>query len=46
MLQSAVGDRVTVNFKHVGKQTINAGRVALELAPGDGNGDSKGDIRG
>ncbi len=33
-VQSAVGDRVTVNFAHGGKQLINVGRVDLELVEG------------
>ncbi len=30
-VQSAVGDRVTVNFEHAGKVLVNAGVVALEI---------------
>jgi len=30
-VQSAIGDRVTVNFEHAGKCLINARVVALEL---------------
>lgn len=30
-VQSAIGDRVTVNFVHAGKQTIDARIVTLEL---------------
>ncbi|MBW7852047.1 MAG: DUF3553 domain-containing protein [Rhodospirillales bacterium] len=30
-VQSAIGDRVTVNFEHSGKRTINAEVVALEV---------------
>ena len=30
-VQSAIGDRVTVNFEHAGKVLINARVVALEL---------------
>lgn len=29
-VQSVIGDRVTVNFEHQGKQLINAAVVALE----------------
>ena len=28
-VQSAVGDRITVNFEHAGKHLINAGTVTL-----------------
>lgn len=28
-VQSAIGDRVTVNFEQVGKQVINAGTIEL-----------------
>ena len=30
-VQSAVGDRVTVNFEHAGKVLVNVGVVALEI---------------
>lgn len=30
-VQSVIGDRVTVNFEHAGKQVIDASRVTLEL---------------
>jgi hypothetical protein len=30
-VQSAVGARVTVNFEHVGKQTLDTKHVRLEL---------------
>lgn len=30
-VQSAIGERVTVNFEHAGKQTINVAVVHLEL---------------
>ncbi|MGE0254254.1 MAG: DUF3553 domain-containing protein [Alphaproteobacteria bacterium] len=30
-VQSAIGERITVNFVHAGKQTIDARVVALEL---------------
>ena len=33
-VQSAVGDRVTVNFEHAGKQLINAAIIGLEPADG------------
>ncbi len=32
-VQSAIGERVTVNFSEVGKRTINAAEVALEIVP-------------
>lgn len=32
-VQSAIGNRVTVNFEHRGKQTINVDVVALETVP-------------
>ena len=32
-VQSAIGDRVTVNFEHAGKCLINARVVALETVP-------------
>jgi hypothetical protein len=32
-VQSAIGERVTVNFEQVGKRLINAAEVALELVP-------------
>ncbi len=32
-VQSAVGDRVTINFEHAGKVLVNAGVVALEILP-------------
>jgi hypothetical protein len=35
-VQSAIGSRVTVNFEHAGKQLINAERVHLMLADGEG----------
>jgi hypothetical protein len=38
MVQSAIGNRVTVNFEHVGKQTIDTGVVALELLADDSRG--------
>lgn len=30
-VQSAIGTRVTVNFEHAGKKTLNVAVVALEL---------------
>jgi len=30
-VQSAIGDRITVNFQHAGKVLINAQRVTLEV---------------
>ncbi|KAA5606101.1 DUF3553 domain-containing protein [Roseospira marina] len=30
-VQSVVGDRVTVNFEHMGKQVLNTGVVALDV---------------
>ncbi len=30
-IQSAIGDRVTVNFEHGGKQVINVGVIALDV---------------
>ena len=30
-VQSAVGERITVNFQHAGKVLINGARVALEV---------------
>ncbi len=30
-VQSVIGDRVTVNFKHRGKVVLNAALVALEI---------------
>ena len=33
-VQSVVGDRVTVNFEHAGKRTINTAVIALALLPG------------
>jgi hypothetical protein len=44
-VQSAVGDRVTVNFEHTGKMVINTAAVRLEAVddpdarvPGPGSG--------
>ena len=31
-VQSVVGERITVNFEHVGKQLVNASVVSLEIA--------------
>jgi hypothetical protein len=33
-VQSVIGDRVTANFEHVGKQSINAAVVSLVLLEG------------
>ena len=30
-VQSRIGDRITVNFEHMGKQVIDGRRVALQL---------------
>ncbi len=35
-VQSAVGERITVNFQHAGKVLINGARVALEVINEDG----------
>ena len=35
-VQSSIGNRVTVNFAHRGKQLINAERVELEFAEDEG----------
>jgi len=35
-VQSAVGERITVNFQHAGKVLINGARVALEVLKEDG----------
>jgi hypothetical protein len=34
-VQSAIGDRVTVNFEHAGKILINAAVVALDVIDAD-----------
>jgi len=34
-VQSAIGDRVTVNFEHAGKRLINTALVALVPVDGD-----------
>ncbi len=34
-VQSAVGDRITVNFEHAGKVLVNAAVVALDILDGD-----------
>lgn len=39
-VQSAVGDRVTVNFEHVGKVLIDLRHVALRAAGADPGGPS------
>ncbi len=33
-VQSAVGDRVTVNFEHAGKLLINAAQISLQIVDG------------
>ena len=38
MVQSAIGNRVTVNFEHASKQTIDTSVVALELMLQDSRG--------
>lgn len=35
MVQSAIGNRVTVNFENAGKQTIDTAVIALELVSED-----------
>lgn len=35
-VQSAIGNRVTVNFEHVGKVLVNTAVVTLELYDDDG----------
>ncbi len=37
-VQSAIGDRITVNFEHEGKLLINAGIVMLVAATEDSEG--------
>lgn len=34
-VQSAIGERVTVNFEHAGKQVINVGLADLEIVEDD-----------
>lgn len=34
-VQSAIGDRVTVNFEHAGKRLVNVAAVLLEAADPD-----------
>ena len=34
-VQSAIGNRVTVNFEHAGKQLIDTSRVRLAYVSGD-----------
>lgn len=34
-VQSRIGDRITVNFEHVGKQVLDGRRVLLELVFAD-----------
>ncbi len=38
MVQTAIGNRVTVNFEHAGKQIIDTSVVALELKPQNSRG--------
>ena len=33
-VQSAIGDRITVNFEHAGKVMVNAAHVTLDLLDG------------
>ncbi|MFV0299423.1 MAG: DUF3553 domain-containing protein [Paracoccus sp. (in: a-proteobacteria)] len=35
-VQSRIGDRITVNFAHAGKQVIDGRRVELQLVRADG----------
>ena len=35
-IQSVIGDRVTVNFEHAGKQMINTSQASLLPAPPEG----------
>jgi hypothetical protein len=37
-VQSAVGTRVTVNFEHMGKMSLNLANVTLELVDEDPRG--------
>ena len=37
-VQSAIGNRITVNFEHAGKLLINAAIVTLAAASEDGDG--------
>ena len=42
-VQSAIGERVTVNFEHAGKQLINTAAIALiEVDPRDEVGQNTG----
>jgi hypothetical protein len=34
-VQSVIGDRITVNFEHAGKQVINGAVIRLEEVTGD-----------
>ena len=36
-VQSAIGERITVNFQHAGKVLINGARVALVVLNDDGS---------
>ncbi len=38
-VQSAIGERVTVNFEHAGKRSMNAAVVALEIVDPGGVSD-------
>ena len=42
-VQSAVGDRVTVNFEHAGKMPINIAVVPLQTAELGQSGPARGD---
>ena len=35
-VQSAIDNRVTVNFEHVGKQLVDVRRIGLEIVADDG----------
>jgi hypothetical protein len=35
-VQSAIGQRITVNFEHAGKVLIDGSQIALELLEDDG----------
>ena len=37
-VQSAVGDRITVNFEHAGKVLVNAAVVALQVLDDEDDG--------
>ena len=40
-VQSVIGNRITVNFEHAGKQLINADVITLLPAPLDHSGDNR-----